>query len=217
MPIISLVIPDAALSDAIAEQLQLESIESRRVAISRDAPEGMGMAAAVIIDSALFDPAAALWLRASGMANSPVFLLGEADSRGSDLVTESFFFPLRLGHLIARVRFHLEAVPRLMMEPVHFGPWRFEPHQRSLIGADMTVRLTEKETALLGYLAQAREPASREELLAAVWGYDARIDTHTLETHIYQLRRKLDAAGKGDVLLINANGAYKLDLSGKAS
>ena len=79
-----------------------------------------------------------------------------------------------------------------------FGSYRLEPSLRHIvIETDGTViRLTEKETHLLEYLGRNKQPVAREELLAAIWGYDARIDTHTLETHIYHLRRKLDPEGK---------------------
>jgi len=78
-------------------------------------------------------------------------------------------------------------------------------------GTDQIIRLTEKETAILEYLGHSTDPVTREELLGAIWGYDARIDTHTLETHIYQLRRKLDPEAKGLDLLVNEQSAYRLN------
>ena len=63
----------------------------------------------------------------------------------------------------------------------------------------------------MAYLGQSPQPVSREELLAAVWGYDARIDTHTLETHIYRLRRKLDPGEKGIHVILSEQGAYSLN------
>ena len=114
--------------------------------------------------------------------------------------------------------FIFEIAPRLRATPLTFGPYRLEPQNRrlSIAGTETVIRLTEKETALLEYLGHRKAPVPREELLAAIWGYDGRIDTHTLETHIYQLRRKLDAEGKGADLLRNENGAYCLDVAGGA-
>ena len=105
--------------------------------------------------------------------------------------------------------FHFGTLPQLRKEALIFGAWRFEPQNRQITRQDNgeVIRLTEKETAVLDYLAQSDVPVAREELLAAVWGHDGRIDTHTLETHIYQLRRKLDAEGH---LLANEGGAYCL-------
>jgi DNA-binding response OmpR family regulator len=115
-----------------------------------------------------------------------------------------------LGHLATRLRYYLETAPLLRDRVIAFGPHRLEPQNRRILRGDETeaIRLTEKETALLVFLAQSKEPATRKDILASVWGYDERIDTHTLETHIYQLRRKLDSSGEN--WLINEAGTYRL-------
>jgi len=93
---------------------------------------------------------------------------------------------------------------------VTFGPYRLESQNRRVLRDNEAdpIRLTEKETALLVYLAQNKTPSTRQDILANVWGYDERIDTHTLETHIYQLRRKLDREGEN--WLLSEAGAYRL-------
>ncbi|MDX2028798.1 MAG: helix-turn-helix domain-containing protein [Alphaproteobacteria bacterium] len=142
-----------------------------------------------------------------------IFLLGEAGHGWSTHPSvEVFSKPVRLGHLLARLSLALRASPRTKNAPRIVGPYRLEIHNRQLVREKdgVIIRLTEKETALLDYLAQSERPVSREELLAAVWGHDGRIDTHTLETHIYQLRRKLDPDGQGINFLVNEAGAYRL-------
>ena len=96
--------------------------------------------------------------------------------------------------------------------PLDFGPFRLEPvlRQAAVAESGAVIRLTEKETHLLEYLGRSKKPVAREELLAAIWGYDGRIDTHTLETHIYRLRRKLDPEGKEPGMLALRQGAYSL-------
>jgi hypothetical protein len=209
-PPLQLLIPDAALHDAVVEQLVLAGFHAASV---KDA-DAVAAGAVLIADEAAFDKKLQKTLTALDPAPT-VLLLGEA---GEGAASESFAKPLRLGHLLARARFYLETAPRLRATPLSFGPYRLEPQNRRLIvtGGDAVIRLTEKETALLEYLGARREPVAREELLAAIWGYDRRIDTHTLETHIYQLRRKLDADGKGAGLLLNEDGAYRLVFSGGA-
>ena len=205
---IHLIIPDNALRGAVVEGIKVAALgEARETKDIAAALNGEG-AAAIILDEAAADKKSLKAFQESGAAWARVFLLGEGDAAWTDHpAVECFPKPLRLGHLLSRLSFYLGAVARTRNETVVIGGWRFDPQNRQLVGKDGTVRLTEKETALLDYLAQSDAPVSREELLAAVWGHDDRIDTHTLETHIYQLRRKL---GAEENLLVNEEGAYCL-------
>lgn len=108
-------------------------------------------------------------------------------------VTEVFLRPLRLGHLLTRLQFYQRLLQQAPDAAWKIGPWLFSPRARKLSSEDgtETVRLTDKEAAVLEYLYTAQSAVPREEILAAIWGYGAHIDTHTLETHIYRLRRKL--------------------------
>ena len=73
------------------------------------------------------------------------------------------------------------------------------------------VRLTEKETAILRYLYRAgQRPVSREVLLQEVWGYNSGVTTHTLETHIYRLRQKVERDACAPAILVTEGGGYKL-------
>ena len=73
------------------------------------------------------------------------------------------------------------------------------------------VRLTEMETSILRYLYRAgQRPVSRETLLQEVCGYDSGVTTHTLETHIYRLRQKIEKDAAAPAILITEAGGYKL-------
>ena len=202
---IHLLIPDPALRDAVVEQLSLAKFgKVLEGGILPEAPPDE--ATVVIVDEAAGDAKTIKKLRA--IKNDKVILLwlgAEREENDENLITEVFTKPLRLGHLSARLRFYIEVAPKLRSLPMTIGPYQFSAQQRSLVDGAAVLRLTEKETALLEYLAQSENPVGREELLAGVWGYDARIDTHTLETHIYQLRRKI-----GNELIVNEGGLYRL-------
>jgi DNA-binding response OmpR family regulator len=72
-------------------------------------------------------------------------------------------------------------------------------------------RLTEKETAILRYLYRAgKTPVPRDQLLTEVWGYNSGVTTHTLETHIYRLRQKIEKDPSNATLLVTEGGGYKL-------
>lgn len=87
------------------------------------------------------------------------------------------------------------------------------PQERALQdddGQDLA-RLTEKEVSLLQHLAQAGPTGiSRSDLLQRVWGYNETLETHTLETHIYRLRQKVEANPEDPVVLVTLEGGYAL-------
>lgn len=212
MPDLHLYIPDDSLREAVCEQIAAQKLGTPRVAatVAALAAQSEGQDACVaVVDAEGCDPAdrAALAAMAARPEKPVLLVLGQAED--DDPATESFAKPFRLGHLAARLRYYLETAPLLRDTVAVFGPYTLDPRNRRVLRADgETVRLTEKETALLVFLARRGAPATRAEILDAVWGYDERIDTHTLETHIYQLRRKLDAEGGN--WLINEAGCYRL-------
>jgi DNA-binding response OmpR family regulator len=92
------------------------------------------------------------------------------------------------------------------------GPFTFRPKSKLLLSPKSSkVRLTEKEASILRYLYRfGQRPVSRETLLQEVWGYNSGITTHTLETHIYRLRQKLEKDVATPAILVTEAGGYKL-------
>ncbi len=114
--------------------------------------------------------------------------------------------PVRLSLLLTRIGQMVQEAG----ERPRIGPWVLDPVGRHLIHGDgHKVRLTDKEAAILSALIQAGGVMSRDQLLAQVWGYSTAIATHTLETHVYRLRRKLED-GLSPPLLMTEEGGYRL-------
>lgn len=115
--------------------------------------------------------------------------------------------PARMGALLADIdqALAVASCPRI-------GRWRFDAAARSLEHSGEKIRLTDKETAILSCLLAADGLVGREVLLAEIWGYSAAISTHTLETHIYRLRQKIEADPAQAVLLLTEAGGYRLNL-----
>ena len=93
------------------------------------------------------------------------------------------------------------------------GPYMFRPALKMLVeeAARKKIRLTEKEAAILKYLYRAGERSvGRETLLGEVWGYNAGVTTHTLETHVYRLRQKIEKDPSGAEILVTEQGGYRL-------
>ncbi len=130
------------------------------------------------------------------------------DSGANDYVSK----PFRFGVLLARIRAHLRQHEQSEDAVFTVGPYSFRPSTKSLVGEDQAkIRLTEKETSILKYLFRAGEQVvSRDILLHEVWGYNSGVTTHTLETHIYRLRQKIERDPSNAQILVTETGGYKL-------
>jgi DNA-binding response OmpR family regulator len=130
------------------------------------------------------------------------------DSGANDYVTK----PFRFGVLLARIRAHLRQHEHSEDAVFKVGPYTFKPAAKVLIREDSKkVRLTEKETAIIKFLLRSGEQiVSREVLLHDVWGYNAGVTTHTLETHVYRLRQKIERDPSHAEILVTEGGGYKL-------
>ena len=156
-------------------------------------------------------------LRDAGVT-APVIMLtaaeGESEtilgleSGAADYVTK----PFRFAVLLARVRAQLRAHEQSEDVVLKIGPYQFRPAARVLVDPKgRKLRLTDKEANILKYLHRAgAKSVTREELLAEVWGYNAGVTTHTLETHIYRLRQKIESEPGQTRLLITEAGGYRL-------
>ena len=130
------------------------------------------------------------------------------DSGANDYVVK----PFRFGVLLARIRSHLRQHEQSEDAVFQVGHYQFKPASKVLIRDDAKkIRLTEKETSIIKFLYRAGEQAvNRETLLAEVWGYNAGVSTHTLETHIYRLRQKIEKDPAHAEILVTEGGGYKL-------
>ena len=130
------------------------------------------------------------------------------EAGANDYVTKPFRFAVLLARIRAQLRQH-EASEDAVFS---VGPYSFRPGAKMLVGANAKkVRLTEKETAILRFLYRAGQmPVSRETLLQEVWGYNSGVTTHTLETHIYRLRQKIESDAANPAILVTESSGYKL-------
>jgi DNA-binding response OmpR family regulator len=130
------------------------------------------------------------------------------DSGANDYVTK----PFRFGVLLARIRAHLRQHEQSEDAVFKIGPYTFRPSAKLLTEDDnRKIRLTEKETSILKFLFRAGEQVvTRDVLLHEVWGYNAGVTTHTLETHIYRLRQKIERDPSHAEILVTETGGYKL-------
>ncbi len=227
-----LVDDDETLRMALAEQLT-DSLDCTVTQVSTMA-DGLSIATkgprcdAVILDVLLPDGDGrdmCVRLRALGVRVPIVMLTGagrEADVvRGLDSGANDYVVkPFRLAELLARLRAQLRAFETSEHAEIAIGCYIFRPGNKTLQGPGRVrpIKLTEKEAAVLKYLYRSEGASvSRDVLLHEVWGYSASASTHTVETHIYRLRRKIEPNPDSERLLVSEGGGYRLRLGGAAA
>jgi DNA-binding response OmpR family regulator len=216
---------DEDLRGALAEQIDTE--EDFRTVQAPTAGAGVAAAKAERPDLILMDVDlpdgdgrdACAALRRDGVT-APIIMLTAAatdddtvqglDAGADDYVTK----PFRYSVLLARIRAQLRSHEQSEHAVFHIGPYVFRPAQKVLTDErQKKIRLTEKETNILKYLYRAGDkPVPREELLTQVWGYNAEVTTHTLETHIYRLRQKIEPDPASARILLTDAGGYRLSI-----
>ena len=214
---------DAELRAALVEQLALhEEFDATAV---ENGTKGVQTAKAGQIDLVIMDVGlpdvdgreAVRILRKGGFKAPIIMLTGHdtdsdtilgLESGANDYVTKPFRFSVLLARIRASLRQHDQS------EDVVFtiGQYSFQPAAKLLEGPEGgKVRLTDKETSILKYLyRQGPKTITRDVLLKEVWGYNNRVTTHTLETHIYRLRQKIERDPSNARLLVTEEGGYRL-------
>ncbi len=214
---------DDGLRESLAEQLSL--YDEFEVAEAANATDGIALARAETIDLVLLDIGlpdmdgreACKMLRKHGLRVPIIMLTGQVsdadqilglESGANDYVTKPFKFAVLLARIRAQLRQHEQSEDAVFT----IGSFTFKPASKLLVGdKGSKIRLTEKETSILKYLYRAGEKVvSRDVLLHEVWGYNAGVTTHTLETHIYRLRQKIEKDPSNAELLVTETGGYKL-------
>lgn len=218
-----LVEDDPDLRDTLVEQLDLCG-EFEVASVDTATAAGVAVRATpidlVIMDVGLPDMDgrdAVRQFRRDGFRGSIIMLTAQSsdadvviglDAGANDYVAKPFKFAVLLARIRAQLRQHEASEDATF----RIGPYTFRPGAKVLVTEKGSkLRLTEKETAILRYLYRAGQAVvSREVLLQEVWGYNASVTTHTLETHVYRLRQKIESNPSSARILITEPGGYKL-------
>ena len=223
---------DATLRETLVEQLQVDrefTVAEASTVAQAEALVGEQGARfdALILDVTLPDGDGrdlCASLRKQGLRMPIIMLTGSDDEadvvRGLDAGANDYIAkPFRLAELLARLRAQLRIFENSEDAVFTIGPYTFRPSAKLLQEPvkNRRIRLTEKEAAILKFLYRSgTRPVARQVLLNEVWGYNANVTTHTLETHIYRLRQKIEPDPGNARLLVTEGGGYRLDPLGVA-
>ena len=157
-------------------------------------------------------------MRQNGI-KSPIVMLSEIDTDEATILAldaganDYVIKPFRVNVLMARLRARIREAEQSEHAVFQIGHYSFHPIDKSMHDNrnEQKIRLTEKETAIVKFLYLASDNVvSRDTLLGEVWGYNAGVTTHTLETHVYRLRQKIEEDPSNAVILVTEPKGYRI-------
>ena len=219
-----LVEDDEALRESLSEQLDMH--EEFQITSASNGSEALEEVKGEHYDLILLDIGlpdldgleVCRMMRRAGV-KCPIIMLTGADSDADTILglesgaNDYITKPFKMGVLVARIRAQLRQHEQSEDAVFNIGPYVFRPSAKLLTEEEegQKVRLTEKETSILKYLYRAgSKVVSRDTLLSEVWGYNTGVTTHTLETHIYRLRQKIEQNPSEAQILVTEPGGYRL-------
>lgn len=176
---------------------------SRRAIEAKLRQFGLGEFCAVCAEEPAEDTKAAIWIGVEG-EQAPAHIAA----------ADIFIKPIRIGAVLERIERHRAAQKnRLAGAEIHLGSYILSPLENLLTRGREEIRLTDKERRILEVLIRAAgESVDRRALLDQVWGYAEAVETHTLETHIYRLRQKIEKDPANPQLLLTDGQGYRVIL-----
>ena len=117
-------------------------------------------------------------------------------------------FPIKFSKLLERI--NIEFLKKNFNEQSNIivGKYKFNINSREMILQNQKLKLTEKEIDMIIYLSKSKKPIKISELQEKVWGYQSKLETHTVETHIYRLRKKIKETFNDDKFIKSKKDGY---------
>ena len=138
---------------------------------------------------------------------TPIFLVNNP----KQLILEKL--PIRIRELTEKINIEFLKFQYNDKSEIKLGKYIINLNSREIIEDDKKLKLTEKEIKIIVYLSNINKPASINELQLKVWGYHLKLETHTVETHIYRLRDKISKFFKNEKFIVSQKNGYKININ----
>lgn len=120
--------------------------------------------------------------------------------------------PINIFKFIEKINLELMKKKFSNQSETKVGKYIVNLNSRKLILGKKNLKLTEKETSLILYLTKINKPVNTKDLQKKIWGYNNNLETHTVETHVYRLRKKIFKLFKDNNFIISTDRGYELNL-----
>ena len=119
--------------------------------------------------------------------------------------------PIKITNLLEKINIEFLKFQFNEKSKIDVGKYKIDLNSRHLISNDKKLKLTEKEANIITYLYKSNLPVKINQLQKEVWGFKSKLESHTVETHIYRLRKKILEIFKDNDFIISKKNGYKID------
>ena len=120
-------------------------------------------------------------------------------------------FPIKLSKLIEKLNIEFLKRNFHSQSELKIQKYKLDVNSRELIFNTKKIKLTEKESNIILYISNSTKPVSIEDLQLNVWGYHSDLETHTVETHVYRLRKKILATFEDKDFINSKKNGYQIN------
>ena len=119
--------------------------------------------------------------------------------------------PININDLIQTLNINFLKSKFIEQSKIDLGRYNLDLNSRILNQNEKELELTEKESSILIFLKQSKDPVKIDQLQEKVWGYNSELETHTVETHVYRLRKKINDKFYDNEFIISDKKGYFLN------
>ncbi len=119
-------------------------------------------------------------------------------------------YPLRISKIIETININFLKNRFIQQSDIDLGFYKLNLNSRKMFDDKNELNLTEKEADIIIFLKKSKKPVSIDELQTEVWGHSSKLDTHTVETHIYRLRKKISNKFNDDNFIKSTKSGYNI-------
>ena len=120
-------------------------------------------------------------------------------------------FPISMFKILEKINIEFIKKNFQQQSEISIGKYMFNINSREMFSSSDKIKLTEKEISSIMYLLKAKKPVKIKELQSNVWGYQSQLETHTVETHIYRLRKKISEVFKDESFILSKDDGYEVN------